>query len=222
MRVYALATAALAALALASAPASAATFRPEVLQKACSDMTYTQVVQKLAGLVEEYEFSTDPAMAEQEAVGLLCPAQANESVQKATNLVIPLGSLLGQNQQTNRKRRPPPPYHAGNQQLRPPHVPPPPARGYGAHRSGSAVASAGSGYGYGRQESYGRERSVHSERHQQSFQSKATNYCPTKAEFDAQFGAPPSHNKRGVAYISCDWEDQLPNKPCGGYHCRTR
>ncbi len=224
MRVIALATAALAALALASTTAVADKFRPEVLQKTCTDMTFNQIGQKLAVLVEEYEFSSDPAMAEQEAVGLLCPAQVAGSqegqVHQATTIVVPLSGLFGNsnNQQRHKRRPPPPPHYAGShqqhhsQQLRIPRVSPPHVSGYTTRRSATAVTAVGTGAGYG----YGRSRATESR--EPAFQRKATNYCKSQEEF----GPAPSSSRDGIPYASCEWIDQIPGKPCGGYHCRTR
>jgi hypothetical protein len=229
MRVFALATAAaLAAAAWAPAPAAAQNFKAEVIQKTCSDMTFNQIGEGLADLVQKYEFSSNPEEAEQQAIGLLCPSSvasaeepqpeaAEEPKSEATqaNLVqeasmpphrlppAPLPHL-----------RPPPPRMLPPQ-VSIPRLPPPPPGGYGRHRPPPARAMASVG-GY-------RER-YHYEEHYRSrgprrlpltSSARGEPYCMAETDperFVREFPAP---------HAACEI-GPIPNKPCPGWVCHRR
>lgn len=93
MRIVTLATAALAALTIASAPA-AAQGRAEAIQRLCPDLTFNQIGNELAQLVEQYEFSADQDEAAMQAASLLCgyggdSAEVEEEKPGATQAVLP-------------------------------------------------------------------------------------------------------------------------------------
>lgn len=228
MRFFALATAALAASVWAAAPAAAQNFKPEVIQKTCSDMTFNQIGEGLADLVQKYEFSSDPEQAEQEAIGLLCPSSvaaaeepqpeaAEEPQSKATQ-----ANLLQEANMPPQHRLPPPPIP----RLRPPpprmmppqvsipRLPPPPPGGYGRHHPPPSRAMA-SVRGY--QERY------HEEHHRLrgprrlplTSSVRGEPYCMAEtdpARFASEFPAP---------HAACEI-GPIPGKPCPGWVCHRR
>ncbi len=219
MRRFCLATAALVAATVAAAPAAALSVSANELQARCGDLSHNEIVAQLGSLAEQYEFSVDPAEALEQAVGLICPADAQVSVTPVTGQHPPRPPHTGP--------RPVPPRHAHPPRPVPPRYAPPPRRvaPHYAHpprpvapvivgrppRYAPAGAYAG---GYGHKHAYGKRRPV-------PVQSvKGEPYCPEvgSKKFTEINGPDPMTLYPG-RYEYCE-VGEIPGKPCSGWKCK--
>lgn len=152
MRVFILATAALAASMLASAPAAAQGV--DSIAKLCPDMTFREVSQKMGEILPKYEWSKNPVEAEQQIADQLCPSSEHAAQEQDDQDMVKEANVVQQAvlppPPPQHRRLPPPPRRAmPPHRMMPPqvHIPrlPPPPPGYGQRRPApprQAMASA--------------------------------------------------------------------------------